>query len=245
METMKGVGTEHIIVCFIDRILQLLDTHTDRSAVIATMVDWSAAFDRQDPTLAIIKFVKLGVRPSLIPLLASYLTDRKMKVKFNNETSDFFSLIGGGPQGTLLGGIEYLAQSNDNADVVNPEDRFKFIDDLSILQLVLLSGLLTEYNFHEHIASDIGIDQQFLPPSNYTAQANIDSIENWTRANLMKLNAAKCNYMVFTRTEEQFATRLMVDNATLEQVSVSKLLGVWISEDLSWSKNCQEICKKA
>ena len=51
--------------------------------------------------------------------------------------------------------------------------------------------------------------------------------------------------MVFTRTEEQFATRLMVDNATLEQVSVSKLLGVWISEDLSWSKNCQEICKKA
>ena len=26
---------------------------------------------------------------------------------------------------------------------------------------------------------------------------------------------------------------------------MSKLLGVWISEDLSWSKNCQEICKRA
>ena len=77
------------------------------------------------------------------------------------------SLIGGGPQGTLLGGIEYLAQSNDNADVVNPEDRFKFIDDLSILQLIILSGLLTEYNFHEHIASDIGIDQQLHSTSKY------------------------------------------------------------------------------
>ena len=62
----------------------------------------------------------------------------KMKVKFNGEMSDFLALIGGGPQGTLLGGLEYLAQSNDNADVVPPEDRFKYIDDLSILQLFWL-----------------------------------------------------------------------------------------------------------
>ena len=26
---------------------------------------------------------------------------------------------------------------------------------------------------------------------------------------------------------------------------MSKLLGIWITEDLSWAKNCQEICKKA
>ena len=155
-----GIGTEHMIVCFIDRILQLLDTHHDKSAVIATSLDWSAAFDRQDPTLAIIKFIKLGVRPSLIPLLASYLTDRKMRVKFNNEVSEFLDLIGGGPQGTLIGGIEYLVQSNDNADIVAAEDRFKYIDDLSVLQLVLLSGLLTDYNFHQHVALDIGIDQK-------------------------------------------------------------------------------------
>ena len=159
-----GIGTEHMIVCFIDRIFQLLDTHHDKSAVIATSVDWSAAFDRQYLTLAIIK---LGVRPSLIPLLASYLTDRKMRVKFNNEVSEFLDLIGGGPQGTLIGGIEYLVQSNDNADIVAAEDRFKYIDDLSVLQLVLLSGLLTDYNFHQHVASDIGIDQKYLPASTF------------------------------------------------------------------------------
>ena len=67
--------------------------------MIATSLDWASAFDRQDPTLAIVKFIKLGVRRSLISLLASYLTDRKMKVKFNNEKSDFVTLIGGGPQG--------------------------------------------------------------------------------------------------------------------------------------------------
>ena len=105
-----------MMVCFIDRILSLLDEHQDKSAVIATSLDWAAAFDRQDPTLAIQKFIKLGVRASLIPLLTSYLTDRKMQVKFNGETSDILTLIGGGPQGTLLGGLEYLVQSNDNAD---------------------------------------------------------------------------------------------------------------------------------
>ena len=62
----EGIGTEHMIVCFLDRVIQLLDRHTDRSAVIATYLDWSSAFDRQDPTLAIQKFIQLGVRPSLI-----------------------------------------------------------------------------------------------------------------------------------------------------------------------------------
>jgi hypothetical protein len=240
-----GIGTEHMIVCFVDRILHLLDTYPDKSAVIATCLDWSAAFDRQDPTLAIVKFIQLGVRPSLIPLLASYLTDRKMKVKFNGEMSAFLTLIGGGPQGTLLGGLEYLVQSNDNADIVPEEDRFKYIDDLSVLQLICLSGLLVEYNFFEHVASDIGIDDQYLPAASYQTQDHLNFISNWTTENLMKLNEAKSNYMVFSRSKESFATRLKVNNINLDRLSVTKLLGVWISEDMSWSRNSQEICKKA
>ena len=234
-----------MIVCFVDRILHLLDTYPDKSAVIATCLDWSAAFDRQDPTLAIVKFIQLGVRPSLIPLLASYLTDRKMKVKFNGEMSAFLTLIGGGPQGTLLGGLEYLVQSNDNADIVPEEDRFKYIDDLSVLQLICLSGLLVEYNFFEHVASDIGIDDQYLPAASYQTQDHLNFISNWTTENLMKLNEAKSNYMVFSRSKESFATRLKVNNINLDRLSVTKLLGVWISEDMSWSRNSQEICKKA
>ena len=240
-----GMGTEHMIVCYLDRILQLLDRYPDKSAVIATSLDWAAAFDRQDPTIAIQKFIKLGIRPSLIPLLVSYLSDRKMQVKFNGEISRLYSLIGGGPQGTLIGGIEYTAQSNDNADIVPPQDRFKYIDDLSVLQLVLLSGLLVEYNFVEHVASDVGVDQMFLPASSYKCQDTINYISNWTKDNKMKLNEAKCSYMVFTRTKTDFATRLTVNNKYLERVNVTKILGIWVSEDLSWNTNCKEICKRA
>ena len=242
---LPGIGTEHMIVCLVDRILKLLDMNTDRSAVIMAGLDWCAAFDRQDPTLAIKKFIQLGVRPSLIPLLVSYLTDRKMKVKFNGELSEFLALIGGGPQGTLLGQLEYLVQSNDNADIVPPEDRFKYIDDLSIFQLICLAGLLTDYDFSKHVASDIAIDQQYLPPEKYKLQESLDSISNWTQDNLMKLNEQKCKYMIFSRSQSKFSTRLQINNTNLERIQDMKILGVWISEDLSWTKNCQQICIKS
>ena len=41
-----------------------------------------------------------------------------------------------GPQGSTFGVLEYLSQSNDNADNVPPEDRFKFMDDLTILEII-------------------------------------------------------------------------------------------------------------
>ena len=95
---MKGSSTEHMIVCLMDKILQLLDKNSNKSAVIASLVDWSSAFDRQDSTLAIQKFIKLGVRPSLVPILASYLTDRQMQVKYNDTYSDTHTLPGVGPR---------------------------------------------------------------------------------------------------------------------------------------------------
>ena len=88
--------------------------------------------------------------------------------------------------------MEYIAQSNDNADVVPPKDRLKFIYDLSVLQLVLLSGLMVDYDIH-----DVGVDQQYLPTVSNNTHHSLDYISNWTRENLMKLNQAKCNYMVF------------------------------------------------
>ena len=116
------------MVNLMDRILRLLDSNRTQSAVIASMLDWSSAFDRQDPTLAIEKFLKMGVSPSLVPILVSYLSNRQMQVRYNDAYSSTHSLPGGGPQGTLVGLIEYFVQSNDNADCVDQEMRFKFVD---------------------------------------------------------------------------------------------------------------------
>ena len=241
----KGTGTEHMMVKLMDRLLDLLDKNNNRSAVIASLIDWASAFDRQDPTLAIQKFIQMGVRPSIVPVLASYLTDRQMQVKFNNSYSGTHKLPGGGPQGTLVGLIEYFVQSNDNADCVDEDLRFKFVDDLSILELVMLSGLLTEYNFKQHVASDIGIDEMYVPPTSLKTQDNLNTIADWTQLNKMKLNKDKTSYMVFSRSETEFATRLNIEGDTIDRVEETKLVGVWLTTWLDWDKNTREICKKA
>ena len=241
----KGTTTEHLLVNLMDKILKLIDQNPNRSAVIASMLDWASAFDRQDPTLAIQKFIKMGVRASLIPILVSYLSDREMQVRFNNNYSSTHQLPGGGPQGTMIGLIEYLVQSNDSADCVDQDMRFKYVDDLTVLELVLLSGLLTDYNFKQHVASDIGIDEYYVPASSLSTQDNINQIARWTDENKMQLNEKKSQYMIFSRSNSEFATRLTMNGNTLDRVEEIKLVGVWLTTFLDWDKNTREMCKKA
>jgi hypothetical protein len=91
----------------------------------------------------------------------------------------------------------------------------------------------------------VGIDQLYLPAVNFQTQTHLNCISNWTQDNLMRINEAKSKYMVFTRCKTDFVTRLQLNNTTLDQIKVTKLLGNWISEDLGWEKNTVEICKKA
>ena len=119
------------------------------------------------------------------------------------------------------------------------------MDDLSILELVMLSSLLTEYNFKQHVASDIGIDELYIPASSLQSQDNINTIADWTDQNMMKLNEEKTNYMVFSRSETEFATRLSLNGKTIDRIEETKLVGVWLTTWLDWDKNCREMCKSA
>ena len=76
-------------------------------------------------------------------------------------------LNGGGPQGALWGILEYLSISNNNNDVKSSSEKFKFIDDLSILEKINLLYIgLSSYNFKGNVASDIIKNGCFLPPEN-------------------------------------------------------------------------------
>ena len=160
-----------------------------------------------------------------------------MTVKFNGSISSIHGLPGCGPQGTLLGGIEYLVNSNDNADFLEDDDKFKYVDDLSILEFVVLAGLLCEYNFCLHVASDISIDSYFLPPQNINMQEHLNKISEWTQENLMVLNEAKSKYIVFSRAQADLNTRLVMNNIHLDQVHEARLLEVLLTDDLKFERN--------
>ena len=89
------------------------------------------------------------------------------------------------------------------------------------------------------------IDEQYVPATSLKTQQHLDNISAWTTQNLMKLNTDKTNYMVFSRSEKEFATRLTLDGNTIDRVEETKLVGVWLTTWLDWEKNTREICKKA
>ena len=191
-----------MLSALLDKIFLILDESDGHAAFITSMIGWSSAFDRQDPTLAIHKF-----------------------------------------HSSLIGGIEYLVNSNDNADFVDEDEKFKYVDDLSVLEFVCLAGLLCEYNFRLHVASDIAIDSYYLPPNNFNTQDKLNKISEWNNDNLMVLNEKKSKYMIFNRSD--FNTRLTLNGRTIDQVQEVRLLGVLLSDDLKFDSNTHDICRSA
>ena len=76
-------------------------------------------------------------------------------------------------------------------------------------------------------------------------QNKLNGIEDWTNANLMQINEIKSNYIIYSRSKQEFATRLSINGVPLERLTVIKLLGIWLDEDLSWETNTKQITIKA
>ena len=245
----KGVSVQHYLIKMLDTIHSQLDINNQNEAyaAIISMVDWSKTFDRQCPLLGVQSFMKNGVRRELIPLLVNFFQDRKMKVKWNGILSTLRELPGGGPQGSTTGLLEYKSQTNNNCDFVPTNKRYKWVDDLSILEMInLISVGLASYNFKQHVASDIGVDQSYLKTENILSQSYMDKITKWTKENKMKLNAKKTKIMIINFTRNyQFSTRILLENQLLEIVDEKRLLGCVITPDLKFHKNTQFMVKRA
>ena len=139
--------------------------------MIMSMIDWSQAFDRQSHKLGIQSFIDNGVRSSLIPILLSFFQDRTMQVKWNGTFSSAKHLPGGDPQGGTLGIIEYKSQSDDNTDFLNTDEKYKYIDDLSIIELfnLILNGIAS-YNPKKQVPSYISIGNKLIHSDNFETQ---------------------------------------------------------------------------
>ena len=187
----------------------------------------------QDHTLVIKSFIENNVRNSIIPLLSSYLEDRIMTVKWRDEKSSKKCLPGGGAQGTILGPLEFFSQTNESANCVPEDKRFKFVDDLSTIEVIQLVSNVVSYNFKAHVASDIGTHGQYIPGTNLKSQRYSSNINEWTVSKKMKLNEKKTKFMLFNYTNKwQFNTRIYINNALIEQVQETPLIGLTIQENL-------------
>ena len=79
-------------------------------------------------------------------------------------------------------------------------------------------------------------------------QESIDRAVNWTHNNCMKINSKKSKEMVICFTpDEHFRNSIpsiVIEGNIVETVEYAKLLGVTLSNDLTWNRHVDCIVKK-
>ena len=143
--------------------------------------------------------------------------------------------------------LEYISQSNDNTDFMSLADKFKFLDDLSILEIInLLMINMSSYDFMKHVPSDAPLDHMYVQPTELMTDSWLENIQNWTIKNKMRINEKKTKCMIFNFTKNhKFFTRLSLNGQNIETINNTKLLGTIISDDFKWDLNTEAIIKQA
>ena len=157
------------------------------------------------------------------------------------------SLVEDKPESGTFGIIGYLSQSNDNANCVPEEDRFKYMDDLTFLEIISLSNIgIASHNLKLNVSSNLPLHNQILPNDHLKSQEFLDTIADWTEKKKMVLNEKKSKSMIFNFSKQnQFTTNLKLKGENLEVLREVKLLGTVISSDLKWDKNTDKLVKDA
>ena len=148
----KGNSITHYIIEFINFIL-LSQDNTEQTAVLACMVDFKKAFNKQNHNLLITKLSDMGVPAWLLKVVMAFLSGRTMSVRYKGEFSSTKFLPGGGPQGTLLGLLLFLVLIND----AGYEGQINNAEEL----LNSRRNMKTMNNIHLKYVDDLGRTNQY------------------------------------------------------------------------------------
>ena len=96
------------------------------------------------------------------------------------------------------------------------------------------------------VANDLPTHNQFIDPANLKSQSWLNEINLWTKNQKMMINEQKTKTMIINYTDKyQFTTRLKINNAPVEVINSTKLLGTIITDELKWDQNTNYIVRKA
>lgn len=215
----KGYSCQSILIKCIDDWKVALD---ENKIVGALFMDLSKAFDCLPHSLLISKLNAYGFDINACELVSSYLSDRKQRVKLGNVRSDWNYLTKGVPQGSILGPLLFNVFMNDLFYFIEKCALYNYADDTSL--------------------SNCSFDTQDVV-TNLQHDGNIAI--NWFTDNGMQANPDKFQFMVFSRAQLGEQTIILDGNTVIKSEPFVKALGVYIDENLSFSKHVSEICKKA
>ena len=171
--------------------------------------------------LLLDKLQSYGLPAHILRWMATFLLDRTQRVKIGNEYSHSGHPNGGVPQGTLSGPKCFLVYINDLRTTV---PLYKYVDDSTLFEIC--------------DRNDVSVIQE-----------SVDIAARWTEQNDMKINSEKSKEIIISFAQDgnfrSTIPNIKIDGRDIAQVCHAKLLGVTISQDLTWNKHVDNIVKKA
>jgi Reverse transcriptase (RNA-dependent DNA polymerase) len=140
----------------------------------------------------------------------------KQRVKIGDVFSSWTTLNCNMPQGTWLGPYVFLILIND---LVTSVLTFKFVDDVTVTEVITSSSS--------------------------RMQIAADQIASWSDSTLMNINIKKTKEMLIGSISNLPPLLATFHDHCIERVSSYKLLGVIVSNKLSWNEHIHFICLKA
>lgn len=215
----KGYSCQSLLVRFVEDMKTSLDKgHT----VGAVFMDLSKAFDCLPHGLLISKLSAYGLDLSACDLLASYLSDRKQRVKICNTRSDWVNLRKGVPQGSILGPLLFNIFMNDMFYFIEKCILYNYADDNSVSTCAP--------NLGDVICS---------------LKLDCGNAIKWFKDNGMQANADKFQFMLVSPRITDAISINICENVTITSEPHVKVLGIIIDRNLNFSEQVSASCKKA
>lgn len=112
----------------------ILDVFSSGYQIEVISTDFSKAFDKVDHTILISKLFSISIRDPFLSWFPSYISNRKIIIKYINFISILFNVSSGVPQCTHLVPIIFLIFIND-LNVLNSR-KLLFDDDMKLFSLI-------------------------------------------------------------------------------------------------------------
>ena len=190
--------------------------------VACLSMDLSKAFDCLPHCLTICKLHSYGVSQEACTLIASYLRDRKQRIKLGNSRSEWTELFKGVPQGSILGPLIFNIFLNDIFYFVSKGDLYNYADD-----------------------NCISVSHQNISVLSKQLENETRVMVEWFAENSMKANAEKFQGLILTGSRNNTDVQVSLGDVDIAFVQKIDVLGVCIDGKLNFNEYVRRICSKA
>ena len=252
---LKNTSIQHYLVKLLDFVHSGIDKRTPHAVVMAAL-DLSKAYNRGDHTKVLEDLFDMHTPGWLLALLFSYLSNRKLVLKYQKTEASPRALPGGFGAGTWMGGFLFIVKFNGiclrppipRPISGNSSIQLKFIDDSSKAATVNLQKSLIPdpetrplpLQYHERT-------KMILKPEENILQQELDRFASEVTASNLVINDKKSFVMVCNPSKKyDFPPEFKVGNSKILEIKSSlKILGIIIQDDLRWGKQVDQMAKKA